>query len=361
MCSAPTNYSQFGGGLVVLAGPRFGPSQLAGTALEEILPVDLDREARANDKREFRLRLTEEGMLNPFMRLGGEDPAENTKAWDNLGRLPWYQPVLKPKQMATVLAEHPVDYCADGKHRQPLLAIRDFASGGKVVYVGFNEMWRLRRKYGERYYAQFWGQLFNELGFRRRSGYQKRFVVKTDRPDGKQYKTDDKVVVTVDAYDDNFERLTRDRLPAGKLEAELTIPGVGDEPSSVKTVSIPFARDGVYETRIPVFQEGEYQLRVRDPIRNEFTEPRAFRVTSESAERTNAQRDFQLERELKQETDGENFDITNAWQIAEQIDVPELSETSVRMFPLWNTWLCFILVLLLMLGEWAGRKWIHLP
>ncbi|MCG8584679.1 MAG: hypothetical protein MI757_08210, partial [Pirellulales bacterium] len=37
--------TQFGGGLVVLAGPRFGPAQLAGTPLEDILPVDLDREA----------------------------------------------------------------------------------------------------------------------------------------------------------------------------------------------------------------------------------------------------------------------------------------------------------------------------
>ena len=355
--------TQFGGGLVVLAGPRFGPAQLAGTAIEDILPVDLDPEARVNDKREFRLRLTEEGMmhgLHPFMRLGGQDPDENIKAWDNLGRLPWYQPVLKRKDGAAVLAEHPTDYCADGK-RQPLLAVRGFASGGKVVYLGFNEMWRLRRKYGERYYGQFWGQLFNELGFRRRSGYQKRFVVKTDRPEGKQYKTDDKVIVTVDAYDENFESLTRDRLPEGKLKAELTIPGSDGEPPTTKTVFIPYARDGVYETRIPVFQEGEYRLRVEDPIKKQLTEPRVFRVVSESAERTNAQRDFQLERELKQETDGENFDITNAWNLADHIRLPETKETSVHVIPLWNNWWCFTVVLALMLGEWLGRKWIHLP
>ena len=353
--------TQFGGGLVVLAGPRFGPSQLAGTAIEEILPVDLDPEARVNDSREFRLRLTEEGSFNPFMRLGGQDPDENLKAWNNLGRLPWYQPVLKPKQMATVLAEHPSDYCIDGKHRQPLIAVREFASGGKVVYVGFNEMWRLRRKYGERYYGQFWGQLFNELGFRRRSGYQKRFVVKTDRPDGKQYRTDDKVIVTVDAYDENFESLTHDKLPEGKLKAELTVPGTNGEPPSTKTVFIPYTRDGIYETRIPVFQEGEYRLSVEDPIKNQLTEPRVFRVVSESAERTNAQRDFQLERELKQETGGENFDITNAWDLADHISLPEIKETTVRVVPLWNTWLCFIVVLGLMLSEWLGRKWIHLP
>ena len=222
-------------------------------------------------------------------------------------------------------------------------------------------MWRLRRRYGEKYYGQFWGQVFNELGFRRRSGYQKRFVVKTDRPEGKSYKTDDEIVLTVDAYDEDFGALKQDKVTDGQLTAEITIPGSGDEPSKVDTISIPFARDGVFETRFPVFQEGEYQVRVRDPVNDQYTEPRVFRVVSQSAERTNAQRDFQLERDLARETSGRRYDITEAANLAETIVVPELKETTVRVFPLWNTWLCFGLVLLLMLTEWAGRKWIHLP
>ena len=353
--------TEFGGGLVVLAGPRFGPSQLAGTPLEDILPVKLDPDARVKDKREFRLRLTEEAEYTDFMRLGAQDPDENIKAWQNLGRLPWYQPVLGPTLTGTkVLAEHPSDYCADGKHRQPLIAVREFASRGNVVYVGINEMWRLRRKYGERYYGQFWGQMFNHLGFRRRSGYQKRFVVKTDR-ESREYNTDDKVVVTVDAYDDNFESLTRDKLPDAKLTAELTIPGEEGEAPTTKQVFIPFSRDGVFETRVPVFQEGEYQLRVRDPVKKQFTEPLVFRVTSVAIERQDAQRDFQLENDLRQESGGKSFDITNAWQLSQEIDLPELKETTIKVFPLWSTWLCFSVVLLLMLGEWLGRKWVNLP
>ena len=83
---------QFGGGLVVIAGPGFGPSQLAQTPLADMLPVILDPEARLRDQREFRLQLTPLADQYDFMQLG-QNADENRKAWDNMGPLPWYQPV----------------------------------------------------------------------------------------------------------------------------------------------------------------------------------------------------------------------------------------------------------------------------
>jgi hypothetical protein len=84
------------------------------------------------------------------MQLGDND-VENTKAWNNLRLLPWYQPVAQLQDQSYALAEHPTDTCRDGKTRQPLIAIRQFGAG-EVVYLGFNETWRLRRLYGEQYY-----------------------------------------------------------------------------------------------------------------------------------------------------------------------------------------------------------------
>jgi len=152
---------QFGGGLVVLAGPRFGPGQLAETPLAKMLPVILDPAGRIHDRTPFELRLKPEAAQIDFMQLGG-DAADNAKAWANLGPLPWYQPVERPHPMATVLAEHPSETCADGKTRQPLIAMRRYGHG-EVVYLAFNEMWRLRRKFGELYYRQFWGQMIHRL------------------------------------------------------------------------------------------------------------------------------------------------------------------------------------------------------
>ena len=88
------------------------------------------------------------------MRLSS-DQDENTHAWDLLDRVPWYLPVqsLAPDQ-ATVLARHPSATLSDGKTAQPVIAHRRYGKG-QVVYLGFNETWRLRRRYGEKYYRQF--------------------------------------------------------------------------------------------------------------------------------------------------------------------------------------------------------------
>ena len=183
----------FGGGLVVLTGPRFGAGALANTKIGDMLPVVLDptKRARIGD---FSPRLTPEAADQDFMMLG-KDERENLLAWKNLGRLPWYQPVARKHPLATVLATHPTDRCVDGQTPQPLIAVRRYGKG-EVIYMGFNEMWRLRRKYGEKYYRQFWGQMIYRLGLGRALGSQKRFQVYTDRP---TYQAGDKVRITVEA------------------------------------------------------------------------------------------------------------------------------------------------------------------
>ena len=96
------------------------------------------------DEAEFPLRLTASASTYSFMNLGAND-IENAKAWDNLRRMNWYYPVANKHDLAEVLAEHPTDKCLDGKTPQPLIAIRRYGKG-EVVYLAFNEMWRLRRR-----------------------------------------------------------------------------------------------------------------------------------------------------------------------------------------------------------------------
>ncbi len=130
--------------------------------------------AKLQDQKEFILQMTPAAEQFDFMQLG-VDGAENRKAWLNLGPLPWYQPVSRLHPLATALAVHPKDMCVDGKTPQPLIAMRRYGRG-EVVYLGFDETWRLRRKYGELYYRQFWGQMIHRLGLSHTLGSQKRFV-----------------------------------------------------------------------------------------------------------------------------------------------------------------------------------------
>lgn len=347
--------SQFGGGLVVMAGPRFGPGQLAETALADMLPVVVDPDGKRRDDKEFRLALTPIAAQYDFMRLG-QTEQDHQKGWNNMGKLPWFQPVRRLEIKGTqVLAEHPTEMCVDGKTPQPLIAVRQYGRG-EVVYLGFNEMWRLRRLYGEEYYRQFWGQLIHRLGLSHALGSHKRFVVRTDKP---QYRADDQVLITVEAYDKEFQPLDDKEVPDRRLTAELIRPDRDSDGSRSQSFSIPQLKPGVFETRVPVFSGGEYRLRVSDPVANEAVEIN-FDVANVSVERRNPVRNVSLQKNIAAETNGKSYDLTDVDRFTEDFSAPRLRETSVEILPLWGTWLTFSLVIGVLMVEWFVRKLANL-
>jgi len=318
------------------------------------LPVILNRDARMRDEREFDLRLTPQAALHPFMNLGNSD-AENSKAWRNLNKLPWYQPVAALHDQAHALAVHPTDKCADGKTPQPLIAIRRFGKG-EVVYLACDEMWRLRRKYGELYYRQFWSQLIYRLGMSHALGADKRFVARVDRS---EYRVEDRVTFTVEAYDENYEPLLDDALPDRALSAELTLPAGGSGPGETRMIAMPMLRHGVFEVQIPVYVPGTYRIRVRDPVTGNYQE-RRFEVTDTSAEHRTAVRDVELQARLAEETGGRAYELTSVHRMINDLPLSDTVELETRNHALWSTPLWFIAVVGLMLGEWLIRRLVHL-
>ena len=347
--------SQFGGGLVVMAGPRFGPGQLAETPLADMLPVVVDADAKRRDDKEFRLMLTPIAGQFDFMRLGQTD-SENLKGWNNLGKLPWYQPVRRVESRGTqVLAEHPSDKCVDGKTPQPLIAVRQYGRG-EVVYIAFNEMWRLRRLYGEEFYRQFWGQLIHRLGLSHALGSHKRFVVRTDKA---RYRSGDQVLVTVEAYDKEFHPLDEKEIPDRRLTAEIVRPDRDADGNRSQIFGIPQLKPGLFETRLPVFSGGEYRLRVSDPIANEVAEIN-FEVANVSIERRNPVRNVSLQKNIAAETGGKAYDLLDVDRFPEDFSPPRQKETSIEIVPLWSTWLTFVAVISLLMMEWFVRKRVNL-
>lgn len=347
----------FRGGLVVIAGPRFGVGQLADTPLGALLPVKVDPRAKINDRQPFRLQISPRAFTVDFMRLGGENEAESRKAWDNLGELPWYQPVERPHPLATVLAEHPSHTCVDGKTRQPIIAIHTVGNG-EVVYVGLNETWRLRRMYGEKYYRQFWGQMIHRLGLSHELGGQKRFVVRTDR---QRYQADEEVVLSVEAYDADYQPLKEADLPGRKLAGELILPVEGSgSGGAAQPLALTMVRDGLYEARFPVYAGGEYRARVHDPITDKPVDT-VFQVAAVSVERQSAVRNVALQDALARlEAGGKSYDLASAVRLADELRLEAKTETTVEVIPLWNTWLLFVAVVGALLGEWLLRKWVNL-
>lgn len=356
-----------GGGLVVMADPNpasdRGLRAIHGTPLADMLPVVIDPNESirtAPDIAEFDLRRTIHAPRHPFMQLGADD-AENELAWANLGKLPWYQPVAAVHDQAVVLAEHPAPpgdarhRCRDGKTPQPIIAIRKYGKG-EVVYLGFNEMWRLRKQFGEKYYRAFWSQLIYRLGMSHALGSDKRFVARLDKT---SYRADEKVILTVEAYDENYEPLTENSLGATGLSAELILPATLGEASETRPVSVPLLRDGLFETRIPVSTVGEYALRVRDPVTKTYEEMR-FDVANLSAERRQAVRNVDLQNAIAQASGGKSYDLTNAAKLFDDLAIKPRVEVQTRNLSLWTTPWWFGIVVALMLGEWFARKMLKL-
>ena len=347
---------KFGGGLVIVSGPRFGPTQLANTPLAEMLPVVVEADKRRQDRGDsFQPRLTAAAGLYDFMQLGN-DAAENRKAWDNLGSLSWYQPSSRVHPLATVLSEHPTDKCDDGKTPQPLIAVRRYGRG-EVVYLAYDEMWRLRRRHGETYYRQFWGQMIHRLGLSHALGTQKRFVVRTDQP---HYQVEDKVTVTVEAYDADFKPLADDKLADRRLTGQLLAPTRPGEKAEPQPIVLNQLREGIFETRLPpVIQGGQHTVLVKDPVTGEMANV-SFQVRNVSLEQRSAVRNSALQQEIAQVSGGIACDLVTADRMLEELHLESAAETSIKVISLWDTWLVFALVVALLVGEWLFRKMINL-
>jgi len=343
--------NEMGGGLVFCVGPRFGPGQWNDTRLARLLPVEVLPLTRIRETT-FVPRLTPEAALFDFMRLG-ENEDENRMAWENIGKLSWYYPVQRVRPLATVLASHPYDTCPDGKTRQPLIAVQKVGRG-EVVYVGTNEMWRLRRKYGEKYYRQFWGQMIHRLAIQHALGVEKRFVVRSDH---REYRSGDEAVFTVEAYDADFRPLNAAQLPTPQLVGTLLVPT--EAQPQMREIRFSETRSGWFESRLKLYNPGEYRLVVEDPLTKQRVET-SFLVSNQSVEFQQITRNLERQRLLAQLTGGKSYELSEWDRLLNDLPREAQIETEVRELEIWNTWPFFLFVVGLLLSEWFARKWLNL-
>jgi hypothetical protein len=170
---------------------------------------------------------------------------------------------------------------------------------------------------------------------------------------------EDVVTFSIQAYDENYEPLTDSKLQGNTMVAELTAPARGGGSQAVRELPLSMLRVGEYEVRFPVYTPGDYKLRVKDPITQEYMEY-PFEVTSLSAEQRDATRNLALQRELAIETSGKSYDLTTVSSLPADIRTDTVALHSTNNHELWSTPLWFIAAMALMLGEWLSRKLMNM-
>ncbi len=152
-------YVKGGGALAMIGGDRsFDRGAYAGTAIAEVLPVELGVSGDAVDLGPFQPNLTAAGARHPVTALS-DDPAENAATWERLSALDGVNLSRGARKGAAVLLAHPRLRGPDGAPL-PILAVSEVGKGRTMALLG-DSSWRWSfdeagSGQGNQAYLRFW-------------------------------------------------------------------------------------------------------------------------------------------------------------------------------------------------------------
>jgi hypothetical protein len=346
------DFVEEGGGFLMVAGPYDSPRSYQNTPVADILPVTLsldeDRRGPPDGTRSFNLVLTEEGRRHPVMMLE-DDPAASRQIWekDKFSSQFWYYPVERAKPTALTLARHPGDFAENrnkfGPH--PLIATMSYGAG-RTMFVGVDELWRLRWCFGDRFHYRFYGEAIRLLATYRLLGGNKRFKIFTDRP---TYFLGDPVVISAEVFDREFS-------PSREETQRITVRAPDGAEQEVVLAAVP-GDPGNYSLQITVHQEGNWLLTAAVPEGDEERPERLFKVEYSTEEMKNPLVDLPALAAMARESGGEALPLAAAAGLPDRIPPKSVFIPSeVRSEDLWDDpWVLFAVVALLA-AEWILRK-----
>lgn len=339
--------SQRGGGFLMLGGRNsFANGGYQRTPIADLLPVYVDR-AQANPATEgYRLLLTREGWLQPWVRLRSTEGDEQKR----LAEMPPFKTVshagaIKPG--AAVLASA---QAADGANL-PALVVQQFGRGrAATLMVGDLWRWNLHRKEATPSdLEKAWRQTVRWLV----ADVPQRVEIETER------RADDPALatrITVRVRNKLFEPLdnaavnVRAKTPEGR-EIELSA-----EPSETAA--------GVYETSFASRAPGAYKATALAKAEDASdVGQREFGWTIEPAadELRTLRPNRGLLARLAEETGGEMVAADSLDAFVASLPNRKVPVTEAWTYPLWHQWPVFLFAVCCLVGEWGLRRWKGLP
>jgi hypothetical protein len=341
-----------GGGFIMIAGPYNSPRSYGGTDLRYVLPVVVNPEeairASQDTARSFNLVLTEEGREHPIMMLE-DDPVVSRQIWeqDKFSAQFWYFPVERAKSTATVLATHPGEYSHNRNKFGPhvIMATMPYKAG-RSLYIGVDELWRLRWAFGDRYHYRFYGEAIRLLATHKLLGGNLRFKIFTDQ---ETYFVGDQVSIEAEVYDHDFKPLTAET-------QTITVRTPDGDEQEILMVLDP-SEPGRYIHTLTVFEEGTYLLHGDAGDGDEERPEKLFKVEYSTEEMKNPLINLELMNRMAVESSGEALPLYQIGKLPETIPPRSVYISSeVRSEDLWDdSWVLFVFTALLA-AEWLIRK-----
>jgi len=329
--------SKFGGGMLVIAGPRHALKEIDGTVLERMLPVESIRGATAAAavSREITVELTTQGRQSTMLRLS-EDETESAALWARLPPILWIVPSVRAKPAADVLLVDPQRVGGAGD-RTPIFAIHQYGLG-QVFYAGTDQTWRWRR-IGDEYHVTLWTQIVRRLALPHLLGESKRTQLSTDQ---QEYATGDRVTVYARLYDQNYAPIVDPDVRA-TYRSRTGIEG---------QVLMRREQPGVYRGEFVAPQAGAYELYIESDPTTVLT----FSVGAPRLELSQTAMNEALLQQIAAASGGAYYREENLHELPDQLRTRTERIKSTHDVEIWSSPLYFLLVLLVVSAEWVWRK-----
>ncbi len=337
-----------GGGLMMLGGiGTFQHGGYARTPVADALPVYLDRNrnAAAVPAGGYRLTLSRDGWLQPWMRLRSNEPDEQQR----LSTMPSFVSVtraesVKPGARVMALLENP-----RSKSLPAIVSQRYGAGRTLAVLIGDLWRWQLRRAEGANDdLAAMWRQSVRWLV----ADVPRRLEVSTSRPPGAPLAA---VELAIRIRDREF-------LPQENADLHVVVR----QPDG-KSVPIPVQpspeEPGLFTGTFVSRQTGAYRADVT--LTDADGKPRSTAVGWTSNPAAEEFREMGINRQrmksLAQATGGEVVAIEDLEAFVSGLPLRRVPVTETRSSPLWDRWWVFLLVVGCLTGEWGFRRLRGLP
>jgi uncharacterized membrane protein len=339
--------SRRGGGLLMLGGKdSFVEGGYQRGPVGEMLPVYLDRFADTSTGAGYRLLLTREGWLQPWIRVRTNETDERAR----LAAMPEFHTVnhverIKPG--AQVLAE----VTAGDGGAVPALVVQQFGRGRTAaLLIGDFWRWHLRRAEAtESDLEKSWRQTVRWLV----SDVPGRVDVETRKVPGSAHGA---VQIAVRARDKQFEPLdnavvTLKVETPDKRQIELVAEAEGAAPGRYEATFAARA-PGVYRAQVTVSGADGSEVGQRETGWSVEPQTEEFRALTVNRN---------LLSEIARQTAGEVVAADGLEQFVASLPNRKIPIVETWTYPLWHQWSVFLVALTCLVAEWGLRRWKGMP
>ncbi|MEX0819693.1 MAG: glutamine amidotransferase [Pirellulaceae bacterium] len=338
--------SQRGGGFLMLGGREsFAGGEYARTPIGELLPVYVDA-ATAEPAENYRLTLTREGWLQPWVRVRSTEPSERRR----LDEMPGFKTVNRVRSIkpgASVLAH----VQGPGDESYPALVVQRFGKGrAAALMIGDLWRWNLRRaEAAESDLEKSWRQTIRWLV----ADVPGRVGVETRHNTTDPFAPTELVVTVRDEQYRSLDNATVEikvMTPAG---TELALPAEPSAEQAGTYVALFSSRmTGPHHAEVVVTAEDGSEIGRREA--GWVSEP----ATEEFQKLVP---DRKLLEDLAAKTGGEVIELNQLDAFVDSLPNRKIPITEPWVYPLWHQWTVFAFAIGCLVGEWGLRRWNGLP